>query len=139
MASVNNHPLCKFDDNVTKIHVQKKDILEIPKCMSKYKKLEELVLSKNFITKIENLDGLENLKSLALNDNKIEKIENLDNLKNLELLSLDDNHIKKIENLGGLDNLKVVSLKYNWFDNIECVRFKKEMDSKDFTVICNRR
>ncbi len=55
--------------------------------------LKELDLSNNCITKIENVEDLQNLEFLDLSKNGIPKIEGIDSLEKLKILNLSDNEI----------------------------------------------
>lgn len=83
------------------------------------KGLKKLNLSKNKISKIENLNGFKNLVELYLSFNLIGKIENIEDLYCLEILDLAFNKLKKIENLEKLNSLRFFYLEGNIIDNIE--------------------
>ncbi|ODV64081.1 leucine-rich repeat domain-containing protein [Ascoidea rubescens DSM 1968] len=71
-------------------------------------------MSRNRITKINNLSNLTDLKVLNLSQNRISKInKNLSNLINLTDLNLSRNLINNIENLDHLYNLIHLNLSYN--------------------------
>ena len=70
------------------------------------KKLRELNLNNNRISRLEGLDNLTNLEKLTLKNNKITKMEGMDNLKSLVWLGLSGNPIKKMEGLDKLANLE---------------------------------
>jgi hypothetical protein len=57
----------------------------------KHRDLKKLILTRNEIAKIENLDGLTSLVELYLGENRIREMENLDGLKNLQVLHLGNN------------------------------------------------
>ena len=72
-----------------------------------------LVLEKQNIKKIENIENWINLRWLSLKDNNISKIENLEKLENLHILVLQNNNILKIENIEKLISLTVLDLDCN--------------------------
>ncbi|XP_004503474.1 protein phosphatase 1 regulatory inhibitor subunit PPP1R7 homolog [Cicer arietinum] len=74
--------------------------------------LNELYVSKNEITKIEEIDHFHQLHILELGSNKLRVMENLQNLVNLQELWLGRNRIKII-NLCGLKCIKKISLQSN--------------------------
>lgn len=74
--------------------------------------LKELYVSKNEVTKIEEIDHFYELQILELGSNKLRVIENLQNLTKLQELWLGRNRIKSI-NLCGLKCIKKLSLQSN--------------------------
>jgi len=78
-----------------------------------------LLLSHQFIAKIDNLVGLPSLTKLHLDNNNITKIENLAHLTKLEWLDLSFNKIKSIEGLETLTNLQDLSLYNNKISTVE--------------------
>ena len=109
----------------------------------------ELELYDNRITKLENLnhlqnlvildmafntikeitpgslDGLVNLKKIYLSANKIKKIQGLEKLVKLEILDIGDNRVRKIENIETLVNLKELHLAKNKLQVIENISHLK--------------
>ncbi|MBN1700023.1 MAG: leucine-rich repeat protein [Spirochaetales bacterium] len=103
--------------------------------------LKALCLRLNSISRIEQLDGLDDLLFLAINDNTLDKIENIGLLGNLKVLDLRGNRISaiagpespphierlylshnmitKIENLEGLAGLRHLDLYDNLIQRIE--------------------
>ncbi|ODV58366.1 uncharacterized protein ASCRUDRAFT_10396 [Ascoidea rubescens DSM 1968] len=82
--------------------------------------LEYLDLSKNKMSKVENVDFLVNLNNLSLPMNEINRIENLDVFNNLTSLDLLNNKIlKTIGNFDKLVNFTTLSLSYNFIENIK--------------------
>jgi len=88
------------------------DITKIRNLDELSKKIEEIDLSYNRITKIDGIDQLENLKKLDLKNNYISKIEGIEKLNKLEFLDLSGNiNITEIpEILNDLESLKLVKL-----------------------------
>ncbi|KAI3790559.1 hypothetical protein L2E82_03679 [Cichorium intybus] len=74
--------------------------------------LKELYVSKNEVTKIEEIEHFHELQILELGSNILRVIENLENLTNLQELCLGRNRIKSI-NLCGLKCIKKLSLQSN--------------------------
>ncbi|CAL5215106.1 unnamed protein product [Lathyrus oleraceus] len=74
--------------------------------------LKELYVSKNEVTKIEEIDHFHELQILELGSNKLRVMENLQNLVNLQELWLGRNRIKVV-NLCGLKCIKKISLQSN--------------------------
>ena len=75
--------------------------------------LRELLLHRNKITRIENLEGCPQLERLWLSDNRIEAIENLHCVGNLKELWLQRNRITRIAGLGYLPSLASLGLSGN--------------------------
>ncbi|PWA82576.1 leucine-rich repeat (LRR) family protein [Artemisia annua] len=90
--------------------------------------LKELYVSKNEVTKIEEIDHLYELQILELGSNRLRVIENLQNLTNLQELWLGRNRIKSI-NLCGLRCIKKLSLQSNRLTSMkgleECVALEE--------------
>ncbi|WJX54225.1 hypothetical protein P8452_40134 [Trifolium repens] len=74
--------------------------------------LKELYVSKNEVTKIEEIEHFHQLQILELGSNKLRVMENLENLVNLQELWLGRNRIKTV-NLCGLKCIKKISLQSN--------------------------
>ncbi|KAG9449158.1 hypothetical protein H6P81_009123 [Aristolochia fimbriata] len=74
--------------------------------------LKELYVSKNEVTKMEELDHLQELQILELGSNRLRVMENLQNLTNLQELWLGRNRIRAV-NLCGLRSIKKLSLQSN--------------------------
>ncbi|CAH1791753.1 unnamed protein product [Owenia fusiformis] len=90
-----------------------------------YSKVTTLNLDGQHISKLSNLERLENLKWASFNDNDITKIEGLDACVNLEELSLDKNCISRVENLGKLTKLRRLSLSENYISTLENAGLEK--------------
>ncbi|KAI4363640.1 hypothetical protein MLD38_019831 [Melastoma candidum] len=73
---------------------------------------EELYVSKNEVTKMEEIDHFSELQILKLGSNRLRVMENLKNLTNLQELWLGRNRIKAV-NLWGLKCIKKISLQSN--------------------------
>ncbi|XP_010253998.1 PREDICTED: protein phosphatase 1 regulatory subunit pprA-like [Nelumbo nucifera] len=74
--------------------------------------LKELYVSKNEVTKMEELDHFHDLQILELGSNRLRVIENLQNLAHLQELWLGRNRIRTV-NLCGLRCIKKISLQSN--------------------------
>ncbi|XP_020221389.1 protein phosphatase 1 regulatory inhibitor subunit PPP1R7 homolog [Cajanus cajan] len=74
--------------------------------------LKELYVSKNEVTKIEEIEHFHQLQILELGSNKLRVMENLQTLTNLQELWLGRNRIKVV-NLCGLKCIKKISLQSN--------------------------
>lgn len=90
--------------------------------------LRELYVSKNEVTKMEEIDHLHVLQILELGSNKLRVMENLQNLINLQELWLGRNRIKTV-NLCGLKCIKKISLQSNRLTSMtgfeECVALEE--------------
>lgn len=80
--------------------------------------LQDLNLSFNQISKIQNLDKLSNLVRLQLHKNNITKTSWLSNLKNLRILGLWYNQISKVSWLSELSNLQELELLHNQISDL---------------------
>ncbi|ONK80614.1 uncharacterized protein A4U43_C01F19810 [Asparagus officinalis] len=74
--------------------------------------LKELYVSKNEVTKIEELEHLQSLQILELGSNRLRVMENLQTFTNLQELWLGRNRIKAV-NLCGLTCIRKLSLQSN--------------------------
>ncbi|MBA0784071.1 hypothetical protein Gotri_001692, partial [Gossypium trilobum] len=90
--------------------------------------LKELYVSKNEVTKMEEIDHLHELQILELGSNRLRVMENLQNFTKLEELWLGRNRIKAI-NLCGLKYIKKISLQSNRLTSMigleECVALEE--------------
>ncbi|GAV89765.1 LRR_4 domain-containing protein/LRR_8 domain-containing protein [Cephalotus follicularis] len=90
--------------------------------------LKELYVSKNEVTKMEELDHFHELQILELGCNKLRIMESLQNLTNLQELWLGRNRIKVV-NLCGLKCIKKLSLQSNRITSMtgfeECVALEE--------------
>ncbi|MBA0574381.1 hypothetical protein Goshw_005035 [Gossypium schwendimanii] len=90
--------------------------------------LKELYVSKNEVTKMEEIDHLHELQILELGSNRLRVMENLQNFTKLEELWLGRNRIKAI-NLCGLKCIKKISLQSNRLTSMigleECVALEE--------------
>ena len=99
----------QYDNDVVKIDLSNKDIIEITG-LDNLVNLQELKLTWNKITKIKNIDKLVNLQELNLVGNMITEIKNIDKLVNLQVLCLAYNKITEIKNINNLVNLQALNL-----------------------------
>lgn len=90
--------------------------------------LRELYVSKNEVTKIEEIEHLHELQILELGSNRLRVMENLETLINLQELWLGRNRIKAV-NLCGLKCIKKLSLQSNRLTSMkgleECVALEE--------------
>ncbi|XP_057545686.1 protein phosphatase 1 regulatory inhibitor subunit PPP1R7 homolog [Amaranthus tricolor] len=90
--------------------------------------LKELYVSKNEVTKIEEIEHLHGLQILELGSNRLRVMENLETLIDLQELWLGRNRIKFI-NLCGLKRIKKLSLQSNRLTSMkgleECVALEE--------------
>ncbi|XP_027175729.1 protein phosphatase 1 regulatory inhibitor subunit PPP1R7 homolog [Coffea eugenioides] len=90
--------------------------------------LRELYVSKNEVTKMEEIDHFHVLQILELGSNNLRVMENLQNLINLQELWLGRNRIKTV-NLCGLKCIKKISLQSNRLTSMtgfeECVALEE--------------
>ncbi|KAH8482115.1 hypothetical protein H0E87_029539 [Populus deltoides] len=80
--------------------------------------LKELYVSKNEVTKIEEIDHLYQLQILELGSNRLRVMESMQNFTNLQELWLGRNRIKVV-NLCGLKCIKKLSLQSNRLTSME--------------------
>ncbi|KAK2161241.1 hypothetical protein NP493_82g05041 [Ridgeia piscesae] len=90
-----------------------------------YLKVTTLNLDGQHISKLSNLERLENLQWASFNNNDLTKIEGLDNCQKLEELSLESNCITRIEGLTRLEQLRHLNLSHNYIDCLEHTGFDR--------------
>lgn len=105
-------------NDIRAIDLWDNQITEINSDYSCLPNLQDLNLSFNQISKIENLDKLSNLGRLQLHKNNITKISWLSELKNLMILSLWYNQISKVSWLSELSNLQELELLRNQISDL---------------------
>ncbi|XP_041353285.1 leucine-rich repeat-containing protein 9-like isoform X2 [Gigantopelta aegis] len=87
-----------------------------------YSKVTTLYLDGQHITKLSNLDRLENLKWASFSNNDLTKIEGLENNSNLLELSLENNCILKLDGISKLHKLQRLNVSNNYISCLEpCV------------------
>jgi Leucine-rich repeat (LRR) protein len=96
-------------------------LTQIDPLISSLTNLRDLILPKNSISEISNIQGCNNLRKLWLYSNNISKLENLDSNSYLQELWLQDNKIKVIENLENLINLQELHLSENLFNSLHSI------------------
>ena len=79
--------------------------------------LRVLMLGKNRIRTIQNLEPLTKLDVLDLHSNVINKVENLSALSELRVLNLAGNQIKCVENISGLQSLTELNVRRNHIEH----------------------
>ncbi|XP_066913375.1 leucine-rich repeat-containing protein 9-like [Clytia hemisphaerica] len=82
-----------------------------------------LRLDGQHLSKISNLEKLENLKWASFNDNDITKIEGLDNCKDLIELSLANNCLSKIDGIHHLKKLQSLDVSNNNLSSLDGIDF----------------
>jgi len=76
----------------------------------KLKKIEQLDLSSNSITKVDKFEGNQTIKMLNLGDNKIKALNFLKEMPKLEVLNLRDNDITILQGYADLPKLRKLNL-----------------------------
>ncbi|CAL1540956.1 unnamed protein product [Lymnaea stagnalis] len=84
-----------------------------------YSQVTTLNLDNQHITKLSNLDRLENLMWASFNSNDLTRIEGLENCTQLLELSLTNNCIAHLEGLSKLTNIQRLDLSYNCLTSID--------------------
>ncbi|GFN97682.1 leucine-rich repeat-containing protein 9 [Plakobranchus ocellatus] len=84
-----------------------------------YLQVTTLNLDGQHITKLSNLDRLENLQWASFNNNDLTRIEGLDNCSQLKELSLTNNCIAHLEGLHKLMQLQVLDLSHNCLTTLD--------------------
>ncbi|XP_077863786.1 leucine-rich repeat-containing protein 9-like [Saccoglossus kowalevskii] len=103
-----------------------------------YLQVTTLNLDSQHISKISNLDRLENLRFVSFNDNDITKIEGLDGCVKLEELSLENNCISKLEGISKLTRLRYLNVGSNSITTLESCGLEKLVDLQYLSVENNK-
>lgn len=90
--------------------------------LEKYKTLQTVLLSKNFITNIAPLSDLRLLTKIDVSENEISSIENLDELLYLESFNLSKNLLTEMPNFAKFRHLSTLDLSHNAISQIDGVR-----------------
>ena len=117
---------CERIRNFDKISLDERGFKRLP-LLEGEEKLKYLNLSNNAIRKIENIVSLpimlqpivKSLRVLILGKNEIAEIKNLECMPNLDVLDLHDNKIKQIENLRSMTSLRVLNLSNNLIEILD--------------------
>ena len=94
-------PILEGEDKLKQLSLAHNDIVKIDSNTASLPSLTLLDLSNNKINEISSKlpPSFTQLKVLILSKNQIDKIENLESMPNLDVLDLNDNRILRIENL----------------------------------------
>ena len=108
--------------NLLELSLDSNNFKQIPKCISKLKRLERLSVRHNSMADLKFVHHLRNLKFLILEFNSIGNIEdNFSRLKKLEILHLGHNSLSKLDtNLlkSNMNYLKILDLSFNRLNTI---------------------
>ena len=99
------------------------------------KKIEEIIIIKNYLTTIELNSIIDNIKNLISNlvklnltANNLDLIpENFQILQNMKILILNNNKIRKIEHLNKMNELERLELRGNKIEKIEGLHFSNKI------------
>ena len=99
------------------------------------KKIEEIIIIKNYLTTIELNSIIDNIKNLISNlvklnltANNLDLIpENFQILQNMKILILNNNKIRKIEHLNKMNELERLELRGNKIEKIEGLNFSNKI------------
>ncbi|KAL8572554.1 hypothetical protein ACOMHN_040458 [Nucella lapillus] len=84
-----------------------------------YSKVTTVNLESQHMTKMSNLERLDNLRWASFSNNDLTKIEGLDNCLRLEDLALDNNCIARLDGLSKLSRLRRLSLAHNQLTTLD--------------------
>jgi len=101
--------------------------LRLPALLSKFQRLEKLVLPSNQISDISGIKELKGLTYLDLTSNQIRDISSLKELKGLTKLTLYNNQISDISSLKGLKGLTYLDLYNNRISDISSLKELKRL------------
>ncbi|ESO85654.1 hypothetical protein LOTGIDRAFT_155146 [Lottia gigantea] len=101
-------------------------------------KLTTIVLEGQHITKLSNLEKVENLRWVSFNNNDLTKVEGLENCPKIEELSLENNCLAKLDGLTKLVNLTKLHLGNNHIVNLDTGVFNGLTQLTYLSLECNR-
>ncbi|MFC2146235.1 COR domain-containing protein [Acidobacteriota bacterium] len=131
LEKINKNGVTGFavDDNgrVRSLAISNKKLRRLPALLSKFQRLEKLVLNNNQISDISNLNELKGLMYLDLRSNRINDISSLKELKELTKLGLQNNQISDISSLNELKGLTVLVLVNNQINDISSLNELKNL------------
>ncbi len=104
--------------NVKGLSIFKVKLTGVPAVLSKFQRLEKLVLYDTQIKDISSLKELKGLTELSLHANQISDISCLKELRGLTFLNLYKNQISDVSSLKNLKNLKKLLLMNNKISNL---------------------
>ncbi|HLP45294.1 MAG TPA: TIR domain-containing protein [Candidatus Deferrimicrobium sp.] len=115
------------DGAVRGLAICDKKLLRLPALLSKFQRLEKLVLMLNQISDISSLKELKGLTYLNLYENQISDISSIKELKGLTNLDLTSNRISEISSLKKLKGLKELYLFNNKISDISSLKELKNL------------
>eukprot|EP00927_Polykrikos_kofoidii_P077786 TRINITY_DN74692_c0_g1_i1.p1 TRINITY_DN74692_c0_g1~~TRINITY_DN74692_c0_g1_i1.p1 ORF type:complete len:949 (-),score=139.94 TRINITY_DN74692_c0_g1_i1:383-3229(-) len=125
---------CLLAYRTTALREREPDRLHLDRCelnrcpyLENESNLRLLNYQSNAISRIENLNGLDDLVFLDLYDNRIRHIQNLEPVSNLRVLMLGKNEVRRIENLDSLQKLDVLDLHSNQVEKVECLDHLRDL------------
>jgi Leucine-rich repeat (LRR) protein len=90
--------------------------------------LSNLLLSRNEITSLDGLKGLEMLSSLRVSENRLSDISVLESAARIQSLHLDDNLIKDLSPLSQLEQLRILLVANNRISSIEDIEGLRNLE-----------
>ncbi|MHA1255853.1 MAG: leucine-rich repeat domain-containing protein [Promethearchaeota archaeon] len=112
------------------------DIKQIENLENRFKKIQELDLSKNNIKDLDGIENFTNLRTLNMNNNKIRNIKNIEKLRELRSVSFRNNNISEIQEINELTKLEHLDLSGNTKIN-KIPGFMNEMESLKVLKLAN--
>lgn len=116
---LNHIPLLEGEEKLKMLTFQHNSICKIENLIS-LPNLLYIDFFDNQIREIENLaNGIPTMKVLLMPKNQITRIRNINELVKLEVLDLHSNKISKIEGFGILNSVRILNLAHNQIVKIE--------------------
>uniref|UniRef100_A0A8D8SW91 Centrosomal protein of 97 kDa n=1 Tax=Cacopsylla melanoneura TaxID=428564 RepID=A0A8D8SW91_9HEMI len=109
------------------------DIKKLPKCLNNPTKVLSLILDRNQLTRLDNVDSYTELKELSAKHNSLSRMLHVMKLQHLVTLDLSNNNIVCIEGLKELRNLRRLILANNNIKTIEHVHTNIHLDLLDLS------
>ncbi|KAI5702992.1 hypothetical protein M8J75_006478 [Diaphorina citri] len=115
------------------LDLSNQDIKKLPKCLNNPAKILSLVLDKNQLTRLDNIDSYTELKELSAKHNSLTRMLHVMKLHHLITLDLSHNNIVCIEGLKELRNLRRLILAHNNIKTIEHVHTNLHLELLDLS------
>eukprot|EP01065_Artemidia_motanka_P036663 TRINITY_DN4462_c0_g1_i1.p1 TRINITY_DN4462_c0_g1~~TRINITY_DN4462_c0_g1_i1.p1 ORF type:complete len:448 (+),score=159.05 TRINITY_DN4462_c0_g1_i1:78-1421(+) len=118
LQCVKEYDLWTKPDFNEQLYLQCKGFTKITEEIGEYYNVRALWLQQNALSKIENLEKLEELGCLFVHQNCITRMTGFQHLKHLHTLNISNNYITKIEGLAGIP-LETLQISHNRLTHVD--------------------
>ncbi|CAF0870863.1 unnamed protein product, partial [Brachionus calyciflorus] len=99
-----------------------------------FEKITVLIIERQSLLKLTNIDYLVNLKYASFNDNYLTRIEGIDRCLKLEELSLENNLLQSLNGLENLENLRKLNVNNNEIIYYDDLNNRSEISFKNWDL-----